>query len=199
MSSSTQVGIPSALIASGKRLVCQPGDTIFWAGDATHSVYFVVSGAVRLVRYGRAGEEVILHEARPGAFFAEASLDSAHYHCDAMAGEASELLQFPSGVIRQLLQSDRAFAQEWVALLARQLRSARTRVERLSLKNASERVWHLLYSEGRGARCEVTVQGTLKDLARELGLTHETLYRTLATMARDGLIERQGSTLRLTA
>jgi CRP-like cAMP-binding protein len=84
-----------------------------------------------------------------------------------------------------------------VSLLARQLRTVRTRVERLSLKSASERVRHLLVSEGRGPRREVKVQGTLKDLARSLGLTHEALYRTLATLEREGVIERDGMVLRL--
>ena len=56
---------------------------------------------------------------------------------------------------------------------------------------------HLLVSEGRGARCEVVLNGTLKDLSRDLGLTHEVLYRTLAAMEREGVIERGAGVLRL--
>ncbi|WP_162579336.1 helix-turn-helix domain-containing protein [Variovorax sp. PBS-H4] len=56
---------------------------------------------------------------------------------------------------------------------------------------------HLLVSEGQGDRCEVVLPGTLKDLARDLGLTHEVLYRTLAGLEREGVLERQGATLRL--
>jgi len=99
--------------------------------------------------------------------------------------------------MKQLLDVDGEFARQWVSLLARQLRAVRTRVERLSLKSACERVRHLLVSEGRGPRCEVKVQGTFKDLARSLGLTHEALYRTLATLEREGVIERDGMVLRL--
>ncbi len=36
----------------------------------------------------------------------------------------------------------------------------------------------------------MTVRGTLKDLAGELGLTHEALYRTMAALARKGEIKR---------
>ena len=149
------------------------------------------------MRYGRAGEEVVLHEARAGEFFAEASLDSTRYHCDAVVSETCELLQCPSVALRQVLGADREFARKWAGLLARQLRAVRTRVERLSLESASERVRHLLVSEGRGPKYEVRVQGTLKDLARNLGLTHEALYRTLATLEREGVIERDGMALRL--
>lgn len=188
---------PPTLRPSATRVSYETGATVFRSGSATHSVFFVESGAVRLVRYGRAGEEVMLHDARAGEFFAEASLDSARYHCDAVASAPSELLQVPATALRELLDADREFGRQWAALLARQLRSARSRVERLSLKSAAERVRHLLVSEGRGPSCELVLPGTLKDLARLLGLTHEVLYRTLAAMERDGVIERQGRTLRL--
>jgi CRP/FNR family transcriptional regulator, dissimilatory nitrate respiration regulator len=188
--------LPAALRERGKPVRCEAGETVFRSGTPTHSVFYVENGGVRLVRYGRAGEEVVLHDARAGEFFAEASLDSSRYHCDAVASEASDLLQFPSTVLRQLLDADRAFSRQWTNLLARQLRTVRTRVERLSLKSASERVRHLMVSEGRGPRCEVKLPGTLKDLARSLGLTHETLYRTLASLEREGVLEREGTVLR---
>ncbi|MEZ5739403.1 MAG: Crp/Fnr family transcriptional regulator [Burkholderiaceae bacterium] len=174
-----------------------PGKTVFRQGSPARAVYHVRSGAVRLVRFGRAGEEIVLHEARAGEMFAEASLDSTRYHCNAVAIEPSELLKIPSDAIQTLLDTDRAFAREWIALLAGQLRTTRTRLERLSLKSAADRVRHLLVSEGQAGRFEVTVPGTLKDLARSLGLTHEALYRTLARMTREGMITREGSTIRL--
>lgn len=161
------------------------------------SAYFVETGAVRLMRFGRSGEEVVLHQAIAGEFFAEASLDSTRYHCDAVAQEPSALLQIPAVALRHLLEVDPRFAREWVALLASRLRAVRMRVECLCLKNAAERIRHLMLSEGRGPACELTVEGTLKDLARSLGLTHESLYRNLATMEREGIIEREGMTLRL--
>jgi DeoR/GlpR family transcriptional regulator of sugar metabolism len=42
------------------------------------------------------------------------------------------------------------------------------------------------------------VPGTLKNLAAELGLSHETLYRTLADLAAAGEIERLKGKIRLT-
>ena len=190
-------GLPAALRPCATRRSCAAGTTVFRAGSPTHSVFYVETGAVRLLRFGRAGEEVVLHDARAGEFFAEASLDSARYHCDAVASEPSELLQLPADALRGLLEVDHAFARQWATLLARQLRDVRSRVERLSLKSAAERVRHLLVCEGQGPRCELVLDGTLKDVARRLGLTHEALYRTLATMERNGVIERRGPVLRL--
>jgi DNA-binding phage protein len=44
----------------------------------------------------------------------------------------------------------------------------------------------------------VTLRQTLKDVAAEIGLTHEALYRTLAEMSVDGEIERLDGEIRLT-
>lgn len=43
----------------------------------------------------------------------------------------------------------------------------------------------------------VPLRGTVKELASELGLTHEALYRALANMAADGEIERGKDRIRL--
>jgi CRP-like cAMP-binding protein len=99
--------------------------------------------------------------------------------------------------VRALLARDAVFAGEWIALLARHLHRARARVERVALRSAAERVLHYLNTEGRGPRCEVVIAGSIKDLARELGLTHESLYRTLARLEQEGVILREEGRLRL--
>jgi CRP-like cAMP-binding protein len=188
---------PAALRPHASRLTYGAGKMIFRAGSATRWVYFLVSGCVRLVRRGRAGEEIVLHQARAGDFFAEASIDSARYHCDALAMEAATVLRVSARDLTNLIEADPEFARRWIFLLGQQLRAVRTRVERLSLKSAPERIRHFLLSGTPGAAGYAKVNGTLKDLARDLGLTHETLYRTLARMERAGQIERRGETIRL--
>lgn len=109
----------------------------------------------------------------------------------------SVVLRITKADFQRLLAGDAYFARTWMALLAAQLRSSRARIERLSLRSAEERIRHLLLSEGRGSRCQLEITGSLKDLARRLGLTHESLYRTLARMEKGGSLEREGSRIRL--
>lgn len=197
MSLSRHPSFPLALQPCVSRLDLQPAQTVFRAGAPPRYIHFIEEGALRLVRHGRQGEEVVLHDARPGEFLAEASLDSARYHCDALATQPSVILRATKGDFQRLLVDNTDFARIWMALLAAQLRTARARIERLSLRSAEERIRHLLLSEGRGPRCELEIAGSLKELARRLGLTHESLYRTLARMQKDGLIDREGLRLRL--
>jgi len=197
MSAPNSEAFPQALRQFASTVSYEPGERIFTAGKLATAVFFIVTGSVCLVRHGSRGEEVLLHNAHSQEFFAEASLGSSCYHCDAIASEKSMLLKMPTAALRQLLDTDSAFVQLWVALLARQLRAARARIERLSLKTASERIHHLLLSEGKGPRCEIILSGNLKDLAHELGLSHEALYRTVSKMEREGIIERGKTSLRL--
>jgi len=190
-------GFPAALHPHASCVTYGPGKTIFRAGSATRWVYYLASGCVRLIRRGRAGEEIVLHQAQAGEFFAEASIDSARYHCDAVAMETATVFRVSAVDLTNLVAADSEFARQWISLLARQLRAVRTRVERLSLKSAAERIRHFLLSGASGAAGYVKINGTLKDLARDLGLTHETLYRTLARMERSGQLERRGDGLRL--
>jgi CRP/FNR family transcriptional regulator, dissimilatory nitrate respiration regulator len=73
----------------------------------------------------------------------------------------------------------------------------RTRLEQRNIRAARDRVRHYLaVNVGTDGRT-VALSGTLKDVAGELGLTHEALYRTLADMAADGEIERRKGAIRL--
>lgn len=173
------------------------GETLFRPGGLARHVYFLATGRLRLLRHGRDGEAITIHQAAAGEFFAEASLHAERYHCAAVALQPSEAWALPSPVLKQLLATDAAFALEWAGLLSAQLRQARARLERLSLKSARERVLHLLQTEGRGTACRYRPAGTLKDLAGDLGLTHEALYRTLAALVAEGRLRRDGPELSL--
>jgi len=88
-------------------------------------------------------------------------------------------------------------AQAFMAMLAHQVMSLRTRLEQRNIHSARDRVRHYLALNAGADGRTVIVRGTLKDLATELGLTHEALYRTLADMAAAGEIERLKGKIRL--
>ena len=167
------------------------GGTVFRLGTRARHVYFLQHGRVLLHRFGPGGEEVVIHAAAAGEFFAEASLHSERYHCTATAAQPSRVAAIESAALRQRIQADPAFAMQWVETVSRQLRRLRARVERLSLRSAAERVQHLLLTEGQGTPPAYTPGGTLRHLAAELGLTHEALYRTLSALERQGRIARR--------
>jgi CRP-like cAMP-binding protein len=83
-------------------------------------------------------------------------------------------------------------ARAFTETLAQQVMNLRTRVEQRNIRSARERVRHFLMLNVGADRRTVKLRGTLKDLAAEIGLTHEALYRTLAALERSGEIRRKG-------
>ncbi|MFA7291127.1 MAG: Crp/Fnr family transcriptional regulator [Rhodocyclaceae bacterium] len=168
--------------------------TLFHIGDLVQTVFSVISGEVRLVRRDMSGSEIVLQRSR-GGFFAEASLGSARYHCDAVATEVSKVLCFPARQFRAALDDDADFRDAWLGHLAREVRKLRAQCERLNLRRADERIAHFIESEGTDG--SITLNQPRKAWAAELGLTHEALYRALSQLQRNGRLSIQGQQLSL--
>jgi CRP-like cAMP-binding protein len=165
------------------------GDLLFRQGSPTLGVFKLVSGRVRLIRTTAGGAQATMHTARPGELFAEASLFSTHYHCDAEALEPSQLLLYPKAALMRSLRETPELLWSFTAELTRRVQGLRTRIEVQRTRSARERVLQFLqlHCDSKGLWLQ---QGTLKQLADELALTHEALYRTLAELERDRRIIR---------
>jgi CRP-like cAMP-binding protein len=155
----------------------------------------VIDGELMLVRHSKSGRQIILQRTRSG-FFAEASVESRSYHCDAVARAKSRTYALPMEAFRQALARDPAFQTAWMQHLAEEIRRLRAQCERLVLPSAQERIVHFIESEGSGGAIEL--DGSLKAWALDLGLTHEALYRALARMAQSGKLARTALRMRLT-
>jgi CRP-like cAMP-binding protein len=173
------------------------GQVLFRAGQRTTGFFEVTSGSVRLVRVNRTGRETVLYVAVSGETLAEASLFASEYHCDAIAVTDSVVRLYPKDKMLREFERNSAVAQAFMAMLAQQVMNLRTRLEQRNIHSAHDRVWHYFALNLRADGCTVKVPGTLKDLAAELGLTHEALYRTLADMAVAGEIERLKGKIKL--
>jgi CRP-like cAMP-binding protein len=173
------------------------GEALFCLGDKTAGLCEVLSGRVRLARVDCSGREIVLHVAGAGETFAEASLFSAQYHCDAIASTNATVRIYPKREVLAAFEKNPKAAQAFSATLAHQVMNLRTRIEQRNIRSARERVRHFLAlntgSDGR----TVELRGTLKDFAAEIGLTHEVLYRTLAALERCGGIKRKGAKITL--
>jgi CRP-like cAMP-binding protein len=171
-------------------------NVLFRRGDPASAVFCVLSGEVRLVRTTAEGGEIVQHRARAGEFFGEAALAGAHFHCDAVCSAAGRVAVFDAPKLRSCLLGDPALALLWIGMLSRHLRAARMRIERLGLKGARRRILHWLATE-TGDTGAAGIQRPVKAWAAELGLAHETLYRELARLQAEGLVQRRGRSVTL--
>jgi CRP/FNR family transcriptional regulator, dissimilatory nitrate respiration regulator len=191
--------LPEAVHRTGSERTLKAGETLFRAGTRTAGLYQVVRGRVRLARVNRKGRETVLYVATAGEILAEASLFSSTYHCDAIATTNAVVRLFPKAAVLAALARDADAALAFMAMLARQLMTLRMRLEQRNIRSARDRLRHYLSMNVGADGRTVLLTGTLKDLAGELGLTHEALYRALAEMAKRGEIKRGKGMIRLPA
>ena len=168
------------------------GEALFRLGSKAAGPYEVIAGRVRLSRVDRSGHEIVLHVAGPGETLAEASLFSAQYHCDAIANTNAIVRLYPKRDVLAAFEQNPKAARAFSEMLAHQVMTLRTRIEQRNIRSARERLRHFLMLSVGPDRRTVALKGTLKDLASEIGLTHEALYRTLAALERAGEIKRKG-------
>ena len=189
--------IPDTLRRSAARRSLAAGEALFLREDRSLGLYLLERGEIRLIRTDTDGRETILSRAQPGDTFAEAALFSEAYHCDAVASVPSVVLLLPKPAVLAAFSSEPDIAQAFMATLARQVMTLRTRLENRNLRTARERVLHHLGLQASGIDRVVRVNGNLKAMASELGLSHESLYRTLASLEAEGVIERGRGEIRL--
>jgi CRP-like cAMP-binding protein len=173
------------------------GQAVFRQNDPAEAIYKVLQGEVQLYRHNERGGRVLLYRAYEDHYFAEASLNSDTYHCTAECVKTSEIQVINAGQMLEILNRNSQFALSWVLILSSELRRQRASVERLTIKSAAERIRHYILTEGDpwGA---LQLKGSLSDMADVLGLSRETLYRTLAKMEQAGEIERNEQGVQLT-
>lgn len=190
-------GIPVVAGVAPARHVLSAGDALFRRGDETFGIFFLASGKLRMQRVTADGGVVSLHVARPGELFAEASLFAERYQCDAVAESDCEVWRYPKAELESRLRTDSSRLWAFAAVLASGLHSLRLRYEIKQIRSAPDRVLQFLKlrSDAGGV---FHVGGSLKDIAPELGLSHEAFYRALSKLVRDKQVSRSRGNIRLT-
>ena len=158
------------------------GQLIFRQAVPTFAMFFLEQGAVELQRHTEDGEKLVVHRVSPGETFAEASLFSNVYHCDASASEAGIVRRIDRQAVLKLFEKDPDFARALTARFATQVQSYRRRIEVLAINSAKKRVY--------AAILDGMMRGSVMALAADIGLTHESVYRALSDLVADGLLER---------
>jgi CRP-like cAMP-binding protein len=142
------------------------------------------------VRHLEDGTTVILHSARSGETFAEASAFAEAYHCDAVAEVASRVAAVPKSEFLAALARDPEASFRFARLLADQVRDLRSRLEIRNIRSAPERLMAWLRLRAAGRPPTAVLGQTWSDVAAEVGLSREAVYRALAALEQDGSIVR---------
>lgn len=172
-------------------------ELLFRQGDKVTAIYFIEAGRLRLERRTVDGRLLFLGTTPAGEFFVEAALFSEVFHCDAVAAEPSRVRVYPKAMVLNALRTDPESAMSFLADVAHQVIELRQRLELMKVRSAKDRLMLYLDANVGPDGRTVRLRGQLQDIASDLGLTREALYRTLAGLERTGAIERAGGRILL--
>jgi len=134
---------------------------------------------------------VALHVARANETVAEAALFAEAYHCDAVAEARSEAIVLPKADLLGALAADPQASLTLAKGFAAQVRDLRAQLELRSIRSAPERILFWLRQRASGTPSTARIDRPWTEIAAEIGLTHEAIYRALAALERAGLVRRQ--------
>jgi CRP-like cAMP-binding protein len=163
----------------GRELTYAAGAPVFHIGDAVRHVHFVRDGIIHLVRHQDDGSALVLQRAATGAILAEASVYSPRYHCDARAETYAVTWTVTRAALLHAISESPDLQRAWTGYLAHEVQRARLQAEILSIKTVTARLnawcaWH-------GA---LPVKGQWANIAKEIGVSPEALYREIAQRRR---------------
>jgi CRP/FNR family nitrogen fixation transcriptional regulator len=172
----------------GRNLSVPYGAQIYGEGDPVVYLYVVISGAVRACRFSLDGRRQIVRFCLPGDTF---GLEPELYHTvSTEAINNTSVRQIKQTAFYELAAHDEEVAHHlWISVY-RQLARDQEHILRLG-KLATERVSDfILELAGRIPNCgTLQLPMSRQDIADHLGLTIETVSRTITNLTRTGMIE----------
>ena len=174
--------------------------TILLENDWGSSVYFVLSGWLKIRTYNADGREITLNIVGRGEIVGEmAALETAPRSTDVLSLTPATIVNIPAEDFVRLLKTEPLAGMRLAQLMARRLRQVNRRL-RLRESNSASRVADtlLFLIEGQGTTVSTGIEIPNlphRELSSMSGLARETVTRVLAKMETAGLIDRSNDLL----
>jgi CRP/FNR family transcriptional regulator len=183
-----------------RRLHFSPNEAVFSQEELAASVYHLLEGVMRLYKLLPDGRRQIVGFALPGDFL-ETAGDRYGFSADAVGQVV--VCRFSRSSFARFVEQRPKVLLRLNAVVASELGQAREQMVSLGRRSAAEKVASFLIGwRGRLARLapaptSVPLPMGRQDIADYLGLTVETVSRTLTRLERDGVLEIVSGGVRL--
>lgn len=175
----------------------EAGDVIFRERDAAAHLYFVLEGEVRVERYLENGQPLVFFRAKSGSALSEVGLFVEKHPYTAIATVESRLAMVRKDRLLEHARRDWKFVEQFFFCMAWRYTEALVSRELSGVRSADERLrmW-FEWQVSMGER-EFNLEGRMGSLGEDLGLTRESVYRSLARLEKRKFITRQNGVIRV--
>ncbi len=179
-------------------------EILFLKGDEGEAMYIVRDGAIKIVLPSETGEEFIVALLKKNDFFGVmAMLDGETRSADAVAMGPSEIFVLGRNDFLSILQSDMNALKTILCDLSRMIRKTDDLLGDVCFFTISTRLSKKLIElaetigirEGKGVVLDIDL--TQKELGDMVGATRESVNKELRVMREQGLIDLEGSRIRI--
>ena len=190
-----------ALIYSARPV--QRGESLYRSGDTFDNLYAVRSGSLKTTMAHRDGREQVTGLRLAGAALGLDGISDDKHACSATALEDSTVCIVPYVALKQLCREVGSMQERLHKLMGEQIVREAAQMMVLGSLSADERVAAFLLdvSERNAQRgyssAEFNLRMTREDMGSYLGMTLETVSRTLSRFQKRGLIDTQGKFIRI--
>ena len=188
----------------GARKSFNKDSVVLFEHETGSALFVIIKGKVKVSRVSDEGKEVILTILNESDFFGEmAILDGLSRSANVTSMEDSELFIIQRNEFLNLLQNHPEISIALLQELTQRLRAADMKIKSLSLKDAEGKVATVILQLAddvgkiRQGTVEIDKLPYQHDLANMAGTSRETISRTLHTFVKKGLVELEGSRLRI--
>jgi CRP/FNR family nitrogen fixation transcriptional regulator len=174
---------------AGATLRLAKNEELFGEGDRAAFFYKVVSGAVRTYKLLDDGRRQIDAFHFPGDIFGIESGEEHRFTAEAVA--PARVVSFRRCSLETLVAGDGQFARPIIAAILRSLERAQDHMLLLGRKSALQKIAHFILDTSQRASDQDVIELPMSrgDIADHLGLTIESVSRSLTRLARQGVIE----------
>ncbi|HUX61736.1 MAG TPA: Crp/Fnr family transcriptional regulator [Ignavibacteriaceae bacterium] len=177
---------------------------VLFEHETGSAMFVIINGKLKVSRVSDDGKEVILTILSESDFFGEmAILDGLARSANVTAMEDSELFIIQRSEFLDLLQIHPEISIALLQELTQRLRSADMKIKSLSLKDAEGKVATVILQLAddigkiKQGTVEIEKLPFQHDLANMAGTSRETISRTLHSFAKKGMVELDGSKLKI--
>jgi len=190
----------STLAGQGQVLKLAAGECLPPDPEGRRALYLIETGAMKLSRVTPDGDELVVGLFFEGDVLGLQQLGDDRHGGDAMALERTQLRTLPLEQIRRLSHHNPAFQHQLFSLTSDHIARLQRHMLILKHKNARDRVAGFLLelAERRGAAGgNLTLPMSLEGIGCYLGLSLETVCRSLRQLDQEGVIRRHRRNCRI--
>jgi CRP-like cAMP-binding protein len=178
------------------------GQNLFLSGDTPRSLYAIANGCLKIVRENQDGDSLISRIVVPGNLIGIRELfGELKYNRAAIALKDSEVFSIDKNTLMHLQKTNNSLSYQLLKALSFELENLEQRLEQNLFRSAKARVaysicelFHFFSFENKQF---FILPVSKRDLAELSDVTPETVSRCLAEFKQAGILETQGSKMKV--